>query len=174
MNPRLINRFDYDGDYGTVLNRFLMQAVVNHPLTVHGIGGQTRAFIHIQDTVKCVRLAIENPPDTGDRVKIFNQTSECLNIFELARTIQKLTKCKIKFYENPRNEDEQNELKFENVGFKNLGWEPITLEKGLLKEIIEIAKQYRNRCDKSKIICTSTWTKDINVDTIGSKTPVRK
>ena len=65
LDDRLINRFDYDGDYGTVLNRFLMQAAVGYPLTVHGTGGQTRAFIHIQDTVRCIQLAIENPPDAG-------------------------------------------------------------------------------------------------------------
>ena len=72
-DERLINRFDYDGDYGTVLNRFLMQAAVGYPLTVHGTGGQTRAFIHIQDTVRCVELALNNPPGVGDRVKILNQ-----------------------------------------------------------------------------------------------------
>ncbi len=64
MDERLINRFDYDGDYGTVLNRFLMQAAIGYPLTVHGTGGQTRAFIHIQDTCRCIELAIENPPQT--------------------------------------------------------------------------------------------------------------
>ncbi len=67
LDQRLINRFDYDGDYGTVLNRFLMQAAVGHPLTVHGTGGQTRAFIHIQDTVRCLQLAVENPPEKGER-----------------------------------------------------------------------------------------------------------
>ena len=77
LDERLINRFDYDGDYGTVLNRFLMQAAVGYPLTVHGTGGQTRAFIHIQDTVRCIQLAIENPPERGDRVRVFNQMTEC-------------------------------------------------------------------------------------------------
>ena len=75
-DPRLTNRFDYDGDYGTVLNRFLMQAAIGYPLTVHGTGGQTRAFIHIKDSVKCVQLALENPPQSGERVKIFNQMTE--------------------------------------------------------------------------------------------------
>ena len=67
LDERLINRFDYDGDYGTVLNRFLMQAAIGHPLTVHGTGGQTRAFIHIRDTVRCVEIALENPPRRGDK-----------------------------------------------------------------------------------------------------------
>ena len=70
-DPRLTNRFDYDGDYGTVLNRFLMQAAIGYPLTVHGTGGQTRAFIHIRDSVKCVQLALENPPARGERVYRF-------------------------------------------------------------------------------------------------------
>jgi UDP-sulfoquinovose synthase len=72
QDERLINRFDYDGDYGTVLNRFLMQAAIGYPLTVHGTGGQTRAFINIPDTVRCIQLAIENPPQHGERVRIFN------------------------------------------------------------------------------------------------------
>ena len=72
----LINRFDYDGDYGTVLNRFLMQAAIGHPLTVHGTGGQTRAFIHIRDTVRCIELALENPPQAGDRPQVLNQVTE--------------------------------------------------------------------------------------------------
>ena len=69
---------------GTVLNRFLMQAAVNYPLTVHGTGGQTRAFIHIQDTVRCLQLALENPPDKGDRVKILNQMTETHRVRDLA------------------------------------------------------------------------------------------
>jgi UDP-sulfoquinovose synthase len=84
-DERLINRFDYDGDYGTVLNRFLMQAAIDFPMTVHGTGGQTRAFIHIQDTVRCIQLAVENPPQTGERVRIMNQMTETHRVRELAR-----------------------------------------------------------------------------------------
>src|SRR5260370_37466357 len=72
-DERLINRFDYDGDYGTVLNRFLMQAAIRHPLTVHGSGGQTRAFIHIRDTVRCIEIAITNPPKAGSQVMVLHQ-----------------------------------------------------------------------------------------------------
>ena len=75
-DERLINRFDYDGDYGTVLNRFLMQAAIGYPLSVHGTGGQTRAFIHIQDTVRCIELAMKAPPQKGERVRIMNQMTE--------------------------------------------------------------------------------------------------
>ena len=72
-DERLVNRFDYDGEYGTVLNRFLMQAACGIPLTVYGTGGQTRAFIHISDTCKCIELAVANPPQAGERVEILNQ-----------------------------------------------------------------------------------------------------
>src|SRR5208282_6187067 len=84
LDERLINRFDYDGDYGTVLNRFLMQAAVGYPLTVHGTGGQTRAFINIQDTVRCIELAILNPPVSGERVNILNQMTEVHRVRDLA------------------------------------------------------------------------------------------
>ena len=168
LHENLINRFDYDGDYGTVLNRFLMQAAIGHPLTVHGTGGQTRAFINIQDTVKCIRLAFENPPNYGESVKIFNQTTECHNIHDLAEKIVAMTGAGIRYYINPRNEGEKNELRFCNDNFMKLGLNPITLDKGLMTEIYDIAKKYRHRCDPSKIICTSRWRSDIPVDMEGS------
>ena len=87
-DERLINRFDYDGDYGTVLNRFLMQAAVNYPLTVHGTGGQTRAFIHIRDTVRCIELAISDRSDArGERVRILNQMTETHRVRDLAELV---------------------------------------------------------------------------------------
>jgi len=172
IDERLINRFDYCGDFGTVLNRFLMQSQVNHPITIHGTGGQTRAFINIRDTVKCVKMAIENPPKKGDRVKVFNQTSECLNIKELAKKICNLTNAKIKYYKNPRNEDVKNNLKFDHTGFSSLGWYPVLLDDALLDEIMNIAKKYKDRCDHSKIICTSVWSKNKDIDLNGSDNPV--
>lgn len=167
MNEALINRFDYDGDYGTVLNRFLMQAAVGHPITVHGTGGQTRAFIHIRDTVKCIRLAIENPPSKNDRVKIFNQATETHTVLDLARKVSQLAGAEIRFYTNPRNEDMENRLRISNENFLKLGLNPITLNEGLMTEIYEIARKYRQRCDQSKIVCRSTWRADIDVDLTG-------
>lgn len=174
LDENLINRFDYDGDYGTVLNRFVMQSAVGHPLTVHGTGGQTRAFINIQDTVNCIKLAVEDPPKQGEPVKIFNQTTECHNILDLAKTISNLTGAKIRYYSNPRKEDEKNDLNFCNDKFLSLGLNPVTLKEGLLSEIHNIAKKYSERCDESKIICTSVWNADLQVDTKGSDFPKLK
>jgi UDP-sulfoquinovose synthase len=109
-DERLINRFDYDGDYGTVLNRFLMQASLNIPLTVYGTGGQTRAFIHISDTARCIEIAINNPPKSGEKVEIFNQVAETLRVGDLAKLISDKTGCGIRNLANPRKEDSENEL----------------------------------------------------------------
>lgn len=158
MDERLVNRFDYDGDYGTVLNRFLMQSAIGHPLTVHGTGGQTRAFIHIRDTVKCIEIALHNSPKHGEKVKIFNQMTETHRVRELAELVARLTGAEIAYLPNPRKEDDENELHVENKCFLDLGLKPTTLENGLLLEVADIAKKYAHRCDQSKIICKSFWT----------------
>jgi len=154
---RLINRFDYDGDYGTVLNRFLMQAAIGHPLTVHGTGGQTRAFIHIRDTVRCIEIAIGNPPKAGARPQVLNQITETHRVLELAKMVGDTMGADIAYLPNPRQEAEENELAVRNDQFLALGLEPTTLSEGLLEECTDIAAKYRERVDPTKIVARSVW-----------------
>jgi UDP-sulfoquinovose synthase len=157
LDERLINRFDYDGDYGTVLNRFLMQAAIGHPLTVHGTGGQTRAFIHIRDTVRCIQIALENPPERGQKPQVFNQVTETHRVRELAELISRLTGAEIANLPNPRREAVENELNVSREKFLALGLEPTTLSEGLLEESRDIALRYKDRADTTKIIARSVW-----------------
>lgn len=180
MDERLVNRFDYDGDYGTVLNRFLMQAAIGYPLTVHGTGGQTRAFIHIQDSVRCIELAIAHPPKAGERVKILNQMTETHRVRDLATIVSRLTDATIDYVPNPRVEADENELHVENRTFLELGLKPTTLSDGLMEEVSDIARKYIKNCDVSKIPCQSLWrhkdnTKDVVVpDALKHKSVIEK
>ncbi len=158
LDERLINRFDYDGDYGTVLNRFLMQAALGHPLTVHGTGGQTRAFIHIQDTVRCIAMALENPPLPDGKVQILNQMTETHRVRDLAKLVARVTNAELAYVDNPRKEAAENDLKVSNKTFLDLGLNPTTLEQGLLNETVEIAKTFSNRARTETIASKSVWT----------------
>jgi len=157
-DPRLCNRFDYDGDYGTVLNRFLMQAAIGYPLTVHGTGGQTRAFIHIRDSVRCVELAIANPPAAGDKVRIFNQMTESHRVHDLADKVAAITGATVALLPNPRKEAIENDLIVDNRCLIDLGLQPTTLSDGLLKEVVDVARRWADRCDRRRIPCVSAWT----------------
>lgn len=160
-HEQLINRFDYDGDYGTILNRFLIQAAIGYPLTVYGTGGQTRAFIHIQDSVRCIELALASSPESGERTKIFNQITEVHKVRDLAHLIKEMTGAEISYLPNPRNEAAENDLNVKNDQFLALGLSPTTLREGLLGELMDVAKKYQYRIDHSRIPCTSAWTKQI-------------
>jgi len=161
MDERLCNRFDYDGEYGTVLNRFLMQAACDIPLTVYGTGGQTRAFIHITDTCRCIELAVTNPPAAGQPVEILNQVAETARVRDVAEIVARLAGAEVTRVANPRQEDAENELVVSNSKFKLLGLDPILLDSadGLLTEVTEVANKYSDRCDRSKVISKSYWNK---------------
>ena len=160
-HEQLVNRFDYDGDYGTVLNRFLIQAALSHPLTVHGTGGQSRAFIHIQDSVRCIEIALRNPPARGERTRIFNQMTEVHRVRDLANLVAKLTGAEIAYLPNPRREAAENELVVRNEQFLALGLEPVRLQDGLLAELVDVARKYIHRVDRSRIPSTSAWTREL-------------
>ena len=134
-----------------------MQAAIGHPLTVHGTGGQTRAFIHIRDTVRCIEIALNNPPEKGSKVLVRNQITETHRVLDLAKMIGDITGTEIAFLPNPRVEADENELIVRNDQFLALGLQPTTLSEGLLEEITEIAAKYRDRVDPHKIIARSVW-----------------
>ena len=158
-DPRLTNRFDYDSDYGTVLNRFLMQSALDIPLTVYGTGGQTRGLIHISDTAKCIEIAVNNPPAEGEPVEIFNQIAETRRVRDLAEMIAKMTGCGVKNIPNPRQEAAENDLEVSNQKFRDLGFKPTLVDEGLFKEVREITEKYKDRCIKEKVLPSSFWNK---------------
>jgi UDP-sulfoquinovose synthase len=163
LDERLVNRFDYDGEYGTVLNRFIMQAAIGHPLTVHGTGGQVRAFIHIRDTVRCIEIALANPPAAGDRVSVFNQVTETHNVRQLAELVSSMTGASIAYLPNPRDEAPENDLIVTGDRFLALGLNPTKLSEGLVEETREIGERYADRADRSKIVAKTVWHADMEV-----------
>ena len=158
LDDKLVNRFDYDSDYGTCLNRFIMQSAYDIPLTVYGTGGQTRAFIHIKNSAECVNIAVNNPPKNGDPVKIFNQMTETHNLLYLVEIIKKVNPdTKVEFCENPRNELVKNDLVVSNNKFLELGMKPIKLDEKHIKEIFDSIKSNKDRVNMKFIKPMSFW-----------------
>lgn len=160
-NPDLANRFDYDGLFGTVLNRFCVEAVVGHPLTVYGAGGQTRSFIDLRDTVACMELAIANPPPPG-RLQVFNQFTEIFSVLDLAERVQRVAKqrgiaCRIEHRENPRIEREAHYYNAKNTSLIGLGLQPHLLDDHTIDMMLDIALTYRNRISPSLIPPQVGW-----------------
>jgi UDP-sulfoquinovose synthase len=135
---RLVNRFDHDPIYGTVVNRFLVQAFENRPLTIYGSGSQTKAFIHIEDMLTCLTLAAASPPKSGDRVQIMNQFAETCSINDLAAHLSKVSGATLSYIENPRKEPEGNEFDLDRSTLRNLGLNPRFLEDTLGDEIADL------------------------------------
>jgi UDP-sulfoquinovose synthase len=136
-----------------------MQAAVGHPLTVHGTGGQTRAFINLNDSIACLELALAHPPQAGERVKIMNQMTEVHRVRDLAELVARLTGAEVSFVDNPRREAAENELSVTNTALRGLGLKPTLLADGLLSETYEIAQRFKARAEADKISATVRWTR---------------
>jgi UDP-sulfoquinovose synthase len=159
LDERLTNRFDYDSDYGTVLNRFIMQSSKNIPLTIYGTGEQTRAFINIKNSTECINLAVNNPPNKGDRVKIINQVTETHTLIDLANLIKKIyPQTEINHLRNPRKELDKNSLDVSNKTFLNLGLNPITLNEKEIIFIHDTIKKLESNIDMKHILPKSYWS----------------
>jgi UDP-sulfoquinovose synthase len=144
MHPKLSNRFDYDGEYGTVLNRFIVQACAEQPLTVYGTGGQTRAFIHIENSIDCIEHAIEHPPSADSpKVRIINQMTECHRVRDIANlvcTVVPGAECML--VDNPRKEAAENELVVCNDYIGTSAIAPVLLDSEAIRRICEKCKDY--------------------------------
>ena len=161
MDELLINRLDYDGVFGTALNRFCIQAAIGHPLTVYGSGGQTRSFLDIRDTVRCVELAIATPAETG-QFRVFNQFTELFSVGDLASLVQKAgtamgLKVEINHLENPRVEKEEHYFNAKNTNLLDLGLQPHLLSDSLLDSLLNFATKYQHRVDKNQILPKVSW-----------------
>jgi UDP-sulfoquinovose synthase len=161
MDELLINRLDYDGVFGTALNRFCIQAAVGHPLTVYGNGSQTRAFLDIRDTVRCVEIAIANPAEAGE-FRVFNQFTEMFSVGDLAAAVKKAgntvgLNVDIQHLENPRVEMEDHYFNAKNTSLLSLGLEPHLLSDSLLDSLLNFAVKYKVRVDKDQILPKVKW-----------------
>ncbi len=158
LDPRLWTRFDYDGVFGTVLNRMVIQAVLGHPLTVYGKGSQTRGLINIVDTVECIRLASETPADRGE-FRVFNQMTETLSINQIAETIaeQFPGECTVDHVDNPRVEIYDHYYKVVHTALEGLGLKPTLLSTTLIDHLFDIVEQHRDRVDMAAIEATVKW-----------------
>jgi len=166
LSDALINRFDYDEVFGTVLNRFCIQAAIGHPLTVYGRGGQTRGFLDIRDTVRCVELACLNPAAPGE-CRVFNQFTEQFSVLDLARMVhtagEKLgLTVKIDHLSDPRVEAEEHYYNARHSKLIELGLEPHLLSDSLLDSLMNVAIKYRDRIDMSVMLPRVNWRQPRN------------
>jgi len=158
LHPELATRFDYDAIFGTVLNRFVVQAVLGHPLTVYGSGGQTRGFLNIVDTMRCLEIAASQPAQAGE-FRVFNQFTESLSVLQLAELVATVhpAELRIEHLEKPRVEQDQHYYRAAHDGLIRLGLEPHPLSAGLLQTLLDTASQYRRRINPRVIQPTTRW-----------------
>jgi UDP-sulfoquinovose synthase len=158
QDPRLATRFDYDSVFGTVLNRFIIQAVIGHPLTVYGSGGQTRGMIDIRDTAACVRLASEHPAEPGE-FRVFNQMTESKSVAELAKTVAETyaKDAQIEFLDNPRVEADTHYYNVKHTRLVELGLEPHLLADTLIESLFGVVEAHRARIDERALRPTVNW-----------------
>ena len=161
LASQLVNRFDYDEIFGTVLNRFCVQAVFQHDLTIYGTGNQKRGFIDIRDTIRCIQIAIDNPPTAGE-FRVFNQFTEQFSVLDLAVKVQDAAKemgisINLRQMKNPRVEADSHYYNAKNTALLSLGLEPHYLSHNLLKSLIQFATRFLTRIDKNRINPTIQW-----------------
>mgnify|MGYP006266744397 FL=1 len=161
LDEKLLPSFSYDDIFGTVINRFITQAVVGHPLTIYGKGGQTRGYLNINDTLQCIELAIKNPAKKGD-LRIFNQITETLTINEIAQKVKKAgdelgLNVKINKIDNPRKEAEEHYYNPTYTGLKELGLEPHYLDDEVMENMLKSIMKYKDKIDSEKIMPRVKW-----------------
>lgn len=161
LDPDLATRFDYDQIYGTALNRFCIQAAIGYPLTLYGQGGQTRGYINIKDTVRCIELAIESQPKAGE-YRVFNQITEWFSINELAERVDRVGRCmglnvQCQHVPNPRVEAEDHYYNVAHTKLLDLGLEPHLLDDAMIEHMINVALTHRDRIDTRLIMPTVSW-----------------
>jgi UDP-sulfoquinovose synthase len=166
LSEALINRFDYDEVFGTVLNRFCVQAAIGHPLTVYGKGGQTRGFLDIRDTVRCVEIACLNPAAQGE-CRVFNQFTEQFSVLDLAHMVKvagkKLgLKVELEHLPDPRVEAEEHYYNAKHSKLIELGLEPHLLSDSLLDSLMNVTLKYRDRVDLGVMMPRVNWRKPRN------------
>jgi len=173
----LINRFDYDDVFGTVLNRFCVQAAIGQPLTVYGKGGQTRGFLDIRDTVRCIEIACHNPASRGE-CRVYNQFTEQFSVLDLAHLVESAAKklgiaVEIDHIPDPRVEAEQHYYNAKHSKLVDLGLQPHNLSDSLLDSLMNIAMKYRDRVDVSLMLPQVNWREPKNDRRIQMSIPAK-
>lgn len=161
LDERLMTRYDYDEQFGTALNRFCVQAVIGHPLTVYGTGGQTRGFLNIRDTLACVELAVLNPADAGE-MRVYNQFTESFSVRNLALEVQKAgaelgLDVEINEVENPRTEAMEHYYNPTHTKLLDLGLKPTWLSDDLVSDTLRTLMTYQHRATRDAIAPRTTW-----------------